>query len=494
MSRPLLSLALTGALLAGLGAPEALARQTQSAPLSVAPDGHRLQTSDGKPFLWVGDTAWGMMQYLTREEVDRYLDDRQKLGFSVIQTVAHWYPHGGGMPLGPSNKPDAYGFRPFEGPEDNPDVTKPLVVPGGSPEAPNDYWDHADYIVRAVAKRGMYLGLLPIWGRAYVTSTFGGTKQVYDVEKARTFGAFLGARYRDQPHIIWMIGGDTKAQAKGYDKNQNMLNFDARPIFRAMAEGLGRGVTGKPLAWNKPDPAWDKLFITYHPDGDPWENSSTWFHSDAWLDANGVEVWRETDQVYPVMLADYQKAEPTKPSLFLEGSYEFGTYRDSCGSVTPLKVRRQFYHTFFAGGAGHTYGAGPIWAMRGTAGDYNCGYTWSQALAFPGARQVADIGAKFLAAQDWASWKPTGGIVETFTDGDTRKVSVVAGEGRSALVYFADAAGARIHNPLAGSATASWFDPRDGRQVSAGAFAKGQTREMMPPERWEDAILVLKAD
>lgn len=494
MSRPLLALALAGAVCASLAGAPTQARQATISPLSVAADGHHLQTSDGKPFLWVGDTAWGMIQYLKREEVDRYLDDRKKLGFSVIQTVAHWYPHGGGLPSGPSNIPDAYGFRPFEGSAENPDVTKPLVVPGGTPEAPNDYWDHADYVVKAIAKRQMYLGLLPIWGRAYVTSTFGGTKQLYDADKARTFGAFLGARYRDQSNVIWIMGGDTKAEAKGYDKNQTYLDFDARDVFRAMAEGVGRGVTGKPLAWNKSDPAWDKLLITYHPDGDPALNSSSWFHSDPWLDANGVEVWRETDQVYPVMLADYQKTEPTKPSLFLEGSYEFGTYREACGAITPLKVRRQFYHTFFAGGAGHTYGAGPIWAMRGTEGDYNCGYTWSQALAFPAARQVADIGAKFMMAQDWASWVPTGGIVETWTDGSTRKVSVVARKGRSALVYFADANGARIRNPLTGPATASWFDPREGREAPAGEFAKGQSREMMPPERWEDAILVLNAN
>lgn len=91
------------------------------------------------------------------------------------------------------------------------------------------------------------------------------------------------------------------------------------------------------------------------------------------------------------MLSEYQLNNTIKPSLFLEGSYEFGSYGHECGWVIPVKARRQIYHTFFAGGAGHTYGAGQIWAMRGTAGDYNCGYTWKQALEFPGGAQFAGV-------------------------------------------------------------------------------------------------------
>jgi len=168
------------------------------------------------------------------------------------------------------------------------------------------------------------------------------------------------------------------AQLDALDYSQSSLKFDNRHIFRAMAEGIVNGVTGDRPAWNEAHPAWDQVFFTYHPDGDASRNSSNWFHKDVWLDANGVEVWKEMSKVYPVMLNDYQLTDPVKPSLFLEGSYEYGTYRHECGWVTPVKVHRQFYHTFFAGGAGHTYGAGPIWAMRGNGGDYNCGYTWQR--------------------------------------------------------------------------------------------------------------------
>ena len=79
----------------------------QHGKLQVSQNGHTIQHQDSTPFLWIGDTAWGMFQQLTREEVDHYLDNRQKLGFTVIQSVVFWYPHGGGIKSGPHNAANA---------------------------------------------------------------------------------------------------------------------------------------------------------------------------------------------------------------------------------------------------------------------------------------------------------------------------------------------------------------------------------------------------
>jgi hypothetical protein len=460
----------------------------------VSPNGHFIQHQDGTPFLWIGDTGWGMIQQLAREEIDFYLDSRQKLGFSVIQTVAYWYPHGGGMANGPANAANVYGFRPFRGDDDTPDRSAPLIAEGGSPDSPNDYWDHLDYVVQAVKKRNMYLALLPCWGRAYITPQMNGTLQKFNEEEARSYGNFLGNRYKNEPNIIWVLGGDAKAQINGYDKVNNYQEWDKRNIFRAMAEGIAWGVTGKKLGWNQADPAWKQLFMTFHPDGDPWDNSSKWFHSDAWLTANGVEVWREVDMVYPVMLGEYQLKNPVKPSLFLEGSYEYGSYRHVCGWVTPVMVRRQVYHTFFSGGAGHTYGAGPIWAMRGTGGDYNCGYTWKQALEFPAGAQFAVITKAFLQKYQWTQWIPDGSFIDgPAGEGESLKVAVSSSSGKLALIYFSNNSSAKIKNRLNEEVSAFWFDPRVGMEESAGSFKPNEIREMTPSKSWEDAICILQA-
>lgn len=465
----------------------------QHGKLEVSQNGHYIQHKDGTPFLWVGDTAWGMFQQLTREEIDQYLDNRQKLGFNVIQSVAFWYPHGGGIEIGPHNAANAYGFRPFTGGEDSPNTSKPLIVAGGSPENPNDYWDHADYIINAVKKRNIYLALLPAWGRAYITAQMGGTPPEFNDAEAKNYGEFLGKRYKNEPNIIWVLGGDAKAQIKGFDKNNKYQEWDKRSVFRSMAEGIGKGVTGQQLAWNQPNAAWKEVFLTYHPDGDPFDNSSKWFHEDAWLTVNGVEVWKEVDKVYQVMFEEYHLQKPTKPSLFLEGSYEFGSYRHECGWVTPVRVRRQIYQTFFAGGAGHTYGAGPIWAMRGTGGDYNCGYTWKQALEFPAGANFTGLTKKFLLENQWFKWIPEVSIIERGTgENESLKTAVISDSGDFLAVYFSNNSPAKVRNKLKKEASANWFDPRNGKTESAGKFAANEAREVIPPDGWEDAILLLK--
>src|ERR1035441_6134550 len=50
-------------------------------------DGHLLETVDGRPFFWLGDTAWELIHHTTREEASYYLHTRGRQGFNVIQTV-----------------------------------------------------------------------------------------------------------------------------------------------------------------------------------------------------------------------------------------------------------------------------------------------------------------------------------------------------------------------------------------------------------------------
>jgi len=463
-----------------------IAQPWEHGKLEISENGHYIQHKDKTPFLWIGDTGWGMIQQLTREEIDEYLDSREANGFTVIQTVVHWSPHGGGMKRSPDNAANAYGHRPFTGDERLPNTSEPLTLKGGSPDSPNDYWDHVDYVIQAAKKRNLYLALFPCWASQLISGT-----GEYTANEAKIYGEFIGKRYKNEPNIIWVLGGDTKAEFKGYDKNQKYSEYDFRDVYRAMAEGIGRGVTGKDLKWNKTNPAWDDVFMTYHPNGDYPYGSAQWFHEDVWLDANGVEVWKEVNDVYRTMLDNYQLTNPVKPGLFLEGSYEYGSYRNECGWVTPVKVRRQFYQTFFAGGAGHTYGAGPIWAMRGNEGDYNCGYTWQQALEFPGAKQVAVIGKKFLTDHKWNEWIPNGNVISGTGQGEGLKTAVTTKSGDMALTYFSNNSYTRINNVLNNEAQAFWFNPGNGEIEKMSAFSNNESRVMAPPSNWEDAILIL---
>ena len=41
----------------------------QHGKLEVSANGHYIQHRDGTPFLWIGDTGWGMIQQLTRKKL-----------------------------------------------------------------------------------------------------------------------------------------------------------------------------------------------------------------------------------------------------------------------------------------------------------------------------------------------------------------------------------------------------------------------------------------
>ncbi|MDZ7604650.1 MAG: DUF4038 domain-containing protein [Cyclobacteriaceae bacterium] len=59
-----------------------------SQQLRVSDNNRFLVYPDGKPFFWLGDTAWELFHRLTREEADLSLKNRAEKGFTVIQAVA----------------------------------------------------------------------------------------------------------------------------------------------------------------------------------------------------------------------------------------------------------------------------------------------------------------------------------------------------------------------------------------------------------------------
>ncbi len=457
--------------------------------LEVSKDGHYLQHEDGLPFPWIGDTAWGLFTQLDRAEVERYLDSRQKSGFNVIQSVPYWYRYeSGDSPGGPHNPANVYGHRPFEGGADSPDTAQPRLMGSGSPEARDGFWEHADFIVKEIRKRGMYLALLPCWGSAYVQARQEGSHVEFDEQGARGFGEFLGRRYADDPHIIWVIGGDVDPVNHGVG--------DRRHVYRAMAEGVGRGVSGNPsLKWNEPHSDWDKTLMTFHAVQAPPQreggSSSIWFHEDPWLDMNMMETWAWPSRIYPLVSADYELSNPAKPTILGEGAYEYGDYLNDCGWVTPRLVRQQGYHSFFAGATGYTYGAFPVWSFRGA----ECGLDWKTGLRLPGAYQTATIMKSFLERHQWWQWESAQSVsIEGGNSSEAQIVAVATGKDEL-LIYFPSRDIAQVNTKRfegRSEVQVEWFSLENGSMVSEVVNIVDGSAWIQPPEDWEDAILIVQ--
>ena len=179
-------------LLAALAAMAASPAAAQTPPLSVAPNGHYL-LQGGKPFFWMGDTAWLLLSRISRAEAEQYLLTRKRQGFNVIQVmVLHT----------PKMTNTATGAALIDG-----DPGKPRTTPGNDPAKPGeyDYWDHLDWVAKRAEQLGIYLALVPCWGSIADAGTL-------NLQNAEAYGRFIAERYKNQPNIVWLDGGDTRSE------------------------------------------------------------------------------------------------------------------------------------------------------------------------------------------------------------------------------------------------------------------------------------------
>lgn len=428
-------------------------------------ENHRfLVTEDGRPFFWLGDTAWELFHRLNREEAELYLDDRAKKGFTVIQAVALAELEG-------DTTANTYGHLPLI----DLDPARPNVKEG----AANDYWDHVDYIVNEANKRGLYIGFLPTWGRYWHDKVKDG-QPLFTAANAEIYGEWLGKRYRDAG-LVWILGGD-----------RSVDNEEQKEIIRSMARGLRHGDGGHHL-------------MTFHPPGG--NGSSTWFHQDDWLDLNMRQNGHSAEFTgrYDHTRKDYDRT-PAKPVIDGEPLYEdhpVSFNAQSFGHSIAADVRRPLYWDLFSGACGHTYGHHSVWQMwsPGKPPINNPLMPWSEALQQPGASQM-QFARKLLESRPFLTRIPDDGIIA-----GNRVPTSIPGAGRYRFVATRDQAGtyAMIYAPVGrkfsvnmdkisgAKVKATWFNPRDGSTRELGSFENRGIREFTPPDYGEmlDWVLVL---
>jgi len=216
-----------------------------------------------------------------------------------------------------------------------------VATAGGAHRTFQRHWTpvHIDFVVSKAEELGLFIGMLPTWGSNWNKPP--GQGGIFTPANAGTYGEFLGKRYKDKP-IIWILGGDRPVE-----------NDTHRAILKALAQGLRRGDGGNHL-------------ITFHPPGG--QGSSTWLHSEPWLDfnmrQNGHAI--DFDGRYDATRADYARTNPVKPVIDGEPVYEDHPVNfkpKELGHSVAADVRRTIYWDLFGGACGHTYGHHSVWQM-----------------------------------------------------------------------------------------------------------------------------------
>jgi hypothetical protein len=426
----------------------------EAARLVVSQNGRYLQYADGRPFFYLGDTAWELFHRLNREEADLYLADRAKKGFTVIQAVAL-------AELDGLTVPNAYGAL-------------PLI--DRDPSRPDDaYFAHVDYIVTRAESLGLVVGLLPTWGKYWKE----GEHRIFTPVNARAYGRFLGRRYRDRA-VIWILGGD-----------QNVVAPEERAIVDAMAAGLDEGDGGRHL-------------MTFHPRG-PGQ-SSLQLQDATWLDFHMTQSSHASRDHDTGLYAEHDLAlKPLRPTLDGEPRYEHipvGFYNRDYSRLDRFDdddARQAAWWSVMAGACGHTYGNNNIWQMwqPGRTAAISASVPWKRALDHPGAAQMGYLRRLFESRPFTTLLPDPTLVVDGPRTGGAKIRALRAADGAFAFVYSPQGETFTVDRArIRGTRLKEiWYDPRYGVAYEFHASDTNQAYQSYTPPssgRGRDWVLILE--
>ncbi len=422
------------------------------AKLRVSANHRYLEFDDGTPFFYLADTAWELFHRLNREDASRYLANRSQKGFTVIQAVIL-------SELGGLTVPNAYGDLPLTGG----DIGKPNEA----------YFRHVDFIINKAEELGMFVGVLPTWGKYWKSAD-----SIFpNPESARQYGRFVGGRYRDKP-VIWILGGD-----RAIDNPQERATIDA------LAQGLREGDGGNHL-------------ITFHPVGPG--DSSEMLNDAKWLDFNMYQSSHAARDHDNGLYAERDlRLKPERPTLDGENRYEeipVGFYLAGMSGLQrfdDFDVRQAAYWSLLAGACGHTYGDNNVWQMYVPPPDANlaggiagirenpwlgrkggiigANVPWYEALDRPGAFQMGYLRRLFESVPFRKLVPDQSIILSGPASGGAKIRSARSSDGSFAIIYspFGESFTLNKNVVQAAKFKEFWFDPR-----------YGVSYEIDRPERW----------
>lgn len=471
--------------LATLSAGKCFASATTNATARLLPairvhkGGHYLETSNGRPFFWLGDTAWKLVHNLSREECSYYLDTRARQGFTILQVVV--------LSEGEGNNTNVLGLCPFA---------------DSDPTRPNEaFFDRVVEIVDEAGSLGLYIALLPTWGDR-VTAPWGSGPRWFrndNLPIVRGYARYLGQKLKGRSNVVWMLGGDRpakldKSKPKEWPQNHAAalgipMDSDWTPIWREFAAGIAEGTGTSPVC-------------LYHPQGGE-RSTSVVLANESWLSVNGMQSGHGGGHDQPVwdwISRDFAMT-PSKPTLDLEPNYEDHPYNPwpvwdpANGYFRDYDVRKQTYRSVFAGACGVTYGHHAVWQFAGAPREVInfADRDWIDALCRPAARQMVFL-RRLVESRPFFDRVPDQSlIVGDAGKGGLHLQAMRDRAGTYALIYFPlndQTANIDLGKVQSRSVRCWWYDPRTGVAKLLGEFG-GKPRDFRTPPYGPDWVLVL---
>ncbi|HSR79117.1 MAG TPA: DUF4038 domain-containing protein [Xanthobacteraceae bacterium] len=478
---------------AGVGAATGIGATGSIFPLTISSDGRYLKDTSGAPFLLCADTTWSLFVDIPLAQVTSYFATLVSQGFNAVMgnAIEHHYTvvkppkeRGGLLPFtqkmdGTSYTGSPNGTTGAAGTQGQFASDNYSNINNQSPDPTfinNSYWLAVETVLDAALANNLavlvwpgYLGFhvndegwlneMVVWDA--VTGAGGFTGQSFansSKSKMWNYGAWMAARWKAYPHIIWVMGGD-------YGSNSQTLNTAQAAAVSNLMAGLksvsGQASTMFSAHWDRPAISTDTTLAA------------------GVFDINGCYA----DEAVAELARRGYAAMPTKPTIGLEYFYE----DDLFGGSAPF--RKYVYWQFLGGIAGGFYGNEQLWRFD----DGTPGTDWTTLLATQ-ARLDAKRQFAFWKARPWYRLKPSGlggmGTIVTVGGGTaspqstTYVAAAATSEGDLLLAYIPpDHTGAITVDMTKMGATcvARWFDPTNATFTTIATLPNTSTHAFTPP-------------
>jgi len=431
----------------------------QAYPLKKSANGRYLVDQNNAPFLIAGDAPQGLVVRISPADADSYFANRKSHGFNAGWVNLVENP--GAFNTGRSDGSTFDGIRPFTG-----------FLPGAPQDfdhydltTPNEaYFARADQMLTLAANQGIVVFLDPI--ECYCLNTMRNNGPT----ACRTYGRYLGNRYKSFNNLVWQSGNDF--QTWGNATDDSVVTSVALGIKDNDTRHLHTVELNYLVSISLDDPNWAPI-----------------------VSLNAAYTYSPT---YAEILKGYNSA-PSTPVYLVEANYEYESLR---GFLTTAYIcRKQEYWANLSGATGQLYGNHYTWTFESG---------WQSFLDSPGAVQMAYLQALFTS-RAWYNLVPdqshatlTGGFGSFSASGELNGNDYAAAartaDGTLVMAYLPTLRAVTINMAqLSGPVTARWYDPAGGvfTAIAGSPFANSGSRSFSPPgnnsEGSPDWVLLLEA-
>ncbi len=395
-------------------------------PVEISSDGRNLVDQAGVPFLANGDTAWTLVNELSRTQVTQYFQDCEANGINAVM----WEMIQSSTSYSSSAPNNAEGNPPFDTPNDF-----------GTPNT--EYWEYVDFVIDEAAAHGIVLFSFP----AYVGQGDGWSNVMPSNDMA-AYGTWIGNRYRNKPNIVWVGGGDQPVSGSVATAHNAMMNAlksaDPNHIMTAHSNRFRSALDD----YNEP---WLDLNSTY-----------------AFLNSTISETENDWNRI------------GTAPTFFLEGDYQ--------PDMSDQHARFQAYAHIIGGGSGHFYGHHTIWdfnsgweAALDTGGRTSLVHLKSLFATRPYHDIVPDY-SHSLVVSGYGDFNSSSAVMSGLGNSGDTLLAYFPNDGYTITVDMSQIGGA--------TSDVHWFNVRDGSASFDGSYDNAGTRQFTPPGSGDWVLVV----